>query len=690
MLLALALAFSTYASAESLSTLTVYGNKENRDLSQTADSAAVLRENDLTPTGRDNSIQVLNAVPNVEVNKNGESFSIRGISNTGVTGYQKDNLSSVVLDGLFQTDLALQAGSFTLWDLDQIEVLRGAQSTNQGVNSLAGLVILNRQAPTFLPERGVRAGYGNFGAKDFSAYLNQPIGARSGLRLSAEKELNNGYITNRFNGNDEWGFYNKERARLSYLHEGANQHQFTMDAKFHRNRQGGTYTQGNNAFLDEVNEDADAFARTRNYQGVATYTVPMGNRKNTTLVGYSYSDQNSVADADFTPANTAGARNEKHRDHYLTAENRLSYRGERWENLFGIHAHDFRLKDDYDFNMLYSQAGLTTPVHILQGVDRERRAYALFDSALFRLNANHALVAGARAEYVESKYSTSVLGRRLQNLGGPTNAIIDNYLSQRSGAYGGRQDEFVVLPKGGYQLTNGPHFSALTYTRGYRTSGVSINRTRAKAVNYGSEFTDNFELAYRYSLNELLVAANVFYTGWQDQQVQIQLSNDFFDTQVANAAKSRVLGGELEGKLDLGRHGLGLGAGYADTKFREFISQGVNYEGKQFPFASKWTSRLTHRWNMFNNFTWLTTVRYVSKSFANAENTRRADSQFYLNGNARYALGQWIFEGYANNILNSRYRIFDGTPTSTTSPYQTAMHQVNTPREYGIKVGYYW
>jgi outer membrane receptor protein involved in Fe transport len=690
MLLALALVLSALASADDLGTLTVYGNKENRDLSKTADSAAVLRENDLAPTGRENNMQVLNAVPNVEVNKNGESFSIRGINNTGVTGYQKDNLSSVVLDGLFQTDLALQSGSFTLWDLDQIEVLRGAQSTNQGVNSLAGLVILNRQAPTFLPERGVRVGYGNFGAKDLSAYVNQPVGEKSGLRIGAEKELNNGYITNIYNGNDEWGFWNKERARLSYLRETEKKHQLTLDAKFHRTRQGGTYTQGSDAFQDKVDEDVDAFTRTRNYQGVATYMVPMENRQNTTMVGFSYSDQNSEADADFTRNNTAGTRYEKHRDHYLTAENRLNYRGERWENLFGIHAHDFRLKDDYDFNMLYSQSGITTPVHILQGVNRERRAYALFDSALFRLNEMHALVAGARAEYVESEYSTSVFGRRLQNLGGAGNAAVDAYLNSRSGSYGGRQDEFVILPKGGYQFLRGPHFSALTYTRGYRTSGVSINRTRATAVNYGSEYTNNFELAYRYSLDNLMLASNLFYTDWQDQQVQVQLSNDFFDTQVQNAAKSRVLGGELEGKIDLGRHNLGLGAGYADTKFREFVSQGVNYEGKEFPFASKWTSRFTHRWNVFGNFTWLTTVRYVSKSFANAENTRRADGQFYLHGNARYALGQWIFEGYANNILNSRYRIFDGTPTSTTSPYQTALHQVNTPREYGVKVAYYW
>lgn len=686
----LALLLSTLALADTFGTLTVSGNKEDRNLAETAESATVLRENDLTPTGRENNIQVLNAVPNVEVNKNGESFSIRGINNTGVTGYQKDNLSSVILDGLFQTDLALQAGSFTLWDLDQIEVLRGAQSTNQGVNSLAGLVILNHQAPTFLPERGVRLGYGNYGAKDLAVYANQPlVEGKLGARVSAEKELNDGYITNAYNGNKDWGFWKKDRARLSLGHENSLGHRLNLDAKFHQNRQGGTYTQGSDPFRYEVNEDVDAFSRTRNYQLGSSYTRPLWGMENTASVGFSHSRQNSVTDADGTATNRAGARYETHRDHYLKAENQLAYRGERFENLFGFHAHDFRLKDDYDFNLLFPLGGTSALVHVGQGVDRQRRAYSLFDSALFRLNENHALVAGARAEYVESKYTTVVWGRRLENLGG-FNGTVDNYIAQISGEYGGRQDQFVVLPKAGYQFKSGAHFSALTYTRGYRTSGVSINRRRATAVNYGPEFTDNFELAYRYSLSDLLVAANLFYIDWQDQQVQVQLSNDFYDTQVQNAAKSRVLGGELEGKIDLGRHNLGLGAGYADTKFRDFTSQGVNYEGKEFPFASKWTGRFTHRWNAFGNFTWLTTLRYVSSSFSNAENTRKAAGQFYLHGNARYALGQWVLEGYVNNVLNGRYHIFDGTPTSTTSPYQASYHQVSTPREYGMKVAYYW
>lgn len=93
---------------------------------------------------------MLNGLGNVQTqsDKNGDTFSIRGVSDMGVTGYQKDNLSSIIADDIFQTPLAIRAGSFENWDLEQIELYRGPQSTTQGVNSLAGSILLYHTTPT--------------------------------------------------------------------------------------------------------------------------------------------------------------------------------------------------------------------------------------------------------------------------------------------------------------------------------------------------------------------------------------------------------------------------------------------------------------------------------------------------------------------------------------------------------------
>ncbi len=694
------LALSFFAAAShanqviTLETIKVSGTKEEKNYFENPESISILQENELPGTGRENNLQILNAVPNVEVNKNGESFSIRGINNTGVTGFQKDNLSSIVIDDLFQTDLAIQSGSFDLWDMERVEILRGAQSTSQGVNSLAGTVLLNHYRPRFVNEGGAKLGLGTFWHREAGVFANQVlIPSKLSLRGSYGKEINNGYITNVTTNNDHWGRWNKDRARLGLLVSLSEKDSITLDGKFNRNDQGGTYTQGADAFKYEVAENQDFKTTTKGFQFGSTYSRILNDQlKNSLLVGYSRSDQDSSSDADGTTQNTAGLRLETHDDHYASAENRLNFKNENLSNLLGLHAHDFNLSDFYDFNLLFPLAAtISTPVAVKQGVDRTRRTLALFDSFTYRLVGPHSIVGGARAEYVHSRYGTSVSGQRTRDLGAATNTAVDTYISQISGSYEGSRSNLVVLPKLGYTFATDRHFAGLIYTRGYRTAGVSINRRRASAVEYDPEFTNNYEASYKYLGDAIQISSNLFYIDWRDQQVQVQLSNDFYDSQVQNAAKSQVYGAELEGKVTLGsKHFSSLGVGYADTKFNEFTTRSGSYEGKQFPFASKWTGRISHEYKLTDSLSFLAVLRYLSDSYSNAENTRKSERQFYLNLSTKYSMREWFVEGYVNNALNGQYRIFDGTPTNPASPYQASYHQTSLPREFGVRVSYYW
>jgi outer membrane receptor protein involved in Fe transport len=229
----------------------------------------------------------------------------------------------------------------------------------------------------------------------------------------------------------------------------------------------------------------------------------------------------------------------------------------------------------------------------------------------------------------------------------------------------------------------------VSYTKGYRTAGVSINRQRATAVEYDPEFTDNYELSYKYMNPNFQFSANLFYIQWKDQQVQIQLSNNFYDTQVENAARSNLLGGELETRFLLtSNQKINFGVGFTQTKFEDFETLSENYDGNEFPYAPQFTGRLSHILNLTDDLQFLTVFRYLEKSYNNAENTRKSDSQFYINLNAQYRLASWVFQAYVNNLLDGRFLIYDGRPTSTTSPYQTNYFQTSTPREYGVRVRY--
>lgn len=680
-----------------LETVTIRGTKDGAAYAESPSSVVILQENELSTSGRQNSLEVVNAVPNVTVNKSSDSFSIRGINNTGVTGFQKDNLASIVIDDVFQTDLAVQSSSFDLWDLERIEILRGAQSTNQGVNSLAGSILLDRRRPGFGREGAVKAGISNDGGREAGLVAGGAVNEQLAARIAVDHERSDGSITNLTTQNDKWGQWERSRVNAGFLYQLSETSRLNLNVKAHQNDQGGTYTQGADAFKREVTEDVDFKVKTTNGQISLKHEAQLSPALTNTLVlAASSSQQDQTSDGDGGPQSQAGVRFEDHKDHYISLENRLLFKGDRWQNLFGLHAHDFKLTDDYNFNLLYPlNAGgtVSTPIQIKQGVERKRQAFSIFDSASYRIDDKQSVLLGLRAESVESSYGTSVEGQRLQTTGnaGVDNSI-DNYVRGVTGTYEGHQSGIVGLPKLGYTFRTGAHLAGITYTRGYRTSGVSINRSRARAVEYEPEYTNNFELSYKYASGAFEWASNAFYIDWMDQQVQVQLSNDFFDTQVQNAAKAEVAGAEAEAKYKVSElQRWGFGVGYTDTEFKEFNTNGREYKNKKFPFASPWTARLSLELSPWDHWNFLTIARYVDAAWANAENTRRADAQTVVDWTARYSWQTaWLFEAYINNLFNGQFRTFDGTPTSTTSPYKGSFHQVSSPRETGLRVTYFW
>ncbi len=207
------IATNVYAQVE-LETIEVeelQGDKEEKIYLETNESVSVLKPKSLNRGDTQNSLQLLSGLSNVQQSSKDEnSFSIRGISDMGVTGFQKDNLASVMVDGVFQTPLSLRAGSFEQWDLQTIEVHRGAQSTTQGVNSLAGNILLFHHAPEQRNSGAAKVALGNYGRKETGLVLNHAIKDNIFVRASYNKELYDGYIENKTTGNKNWGNRNKD------------------------------------------------------------------------------------------------------------------------------------------------------------------------------------------------------------------------------------------------------------------------------------------------------------------------------------------------------------------------------------------------------------------------------------------------------------------------------------------------
>lgn len=687
-LITLTLISQTLSAQEySFETIEIKADKEKKTYLQTTESISVLREEDKASPLHDHSIENVNGVANVTVNKEDETFTIRGVKNIGVTGYQKDNLASILVDNIFQTDLAVKAGSFNLWDLENLEVFRGAQSTTQGINSLAGSFNIFHRDPNNTQENALKVQQGNYGRMGVNLMSNNPlIDGKLFSRISGMALTSDGYIKNKTTKNDDWAKKENYNANVDFLYKINNQDEIKLTNKFFKSNYGGNYVHGPNPEALQVFEDSDSLTKTNNVQSGFEFTKNINDQFiNQVNVNYSNSNQTTSTDSDLTSTNRTGIRRDYHRDNFVSFENLLKYNNEKFKNVTGVHFHRFSLIDNYDFNVIPVPNNPVT-LNIKQYVDRKRNTFAIFDSFLYEFSDRHSVNIGGRYEYVDNEYMTNVSGSRIGSSGNAgMNAYLDQYVRDRSGAYGGDKGKGTILPKAGYLYTLDNHTLGLSFVEGYRTGGVSINRYRTTAVNYKPEKTFTYEFSHKFVMERFNISSNAFYTKWNDQQVQVSLSNDSYDTQVINAAGSEYYGAEIQTNVKLtDDQDINVSAGFVQTRFNAFTFNNKNYTGNEFPTAPKWTLMLNHGINFLGDWQFKTTGRYLGQSFADSENTKTIPEQFYVDLGLQYFYGSFVPSITIKNVLNNKYVI-----NRFTNLYGT-YYQTSAPREIIGTLSYVW
>lgn len=183
---------------EKVEKIVVTGQKFDRTLQETPTSVAVLTNKQIENLNILDFDDALSAVPNVTMEPGSSSFHIRGINAFGVSGGGNSFLASVYLDGA-PLPPSMIDGDLTTWDMQQIEVLRGPQSTLQGRNALAGAIVINTAEPQYEWGGKVRIIMGQNGRQDLAivgggGFADDQIA----VRLSAEDRQHGGFNTNRF------------------------------------------------------------------------------------------------------------------------------------------------------------------------------------------------------------------------------------------------------------------------------------------------------------------------------------------------------------------------------------------------------------------------------------------------------------------------------------------------------------
>ena len=120
-------------------------------------------------------------------------IQIRGIGERSQFVEPLNASVGLLVDGV---DLSGIGGAATLFDIQQVEVLRGPQGTLYGANALAGLINVVTPDVTESLSGLLQLDGGNYGARGVGGVISGPLGGNTGFRLSARQYQDDGFYNN--------------------------------------------------------------------------------------------------------------------------------------------------------------------------------------------------------------------------------------------------------------------------------------------------------------------------------------------------------------------------------------------------------------------------------------------------------------------------------------------------------------
>jgi len=621
-------------------------------------------------------------------------FIIRGINSESpdaenISGYQTP-LSAVFVDGVPLTQQGARRGPSNLWDVHSVEVFRGPQSTLQGKNTLAGSVHINTKDPVFDWEGKSRVTIGSFNLQEYAEMLNIPLNDAVALRFTAEHGERKSFVSYpnlvQFERFDDFRTSESLQLRGKVLVAPLGS-PFSMKFTY-------IYAERSPSLSDVFGPNADA--RTDSFDD-HLWLSASPNQQIRTLESHSAAWENLYQISDtlkvtshstYTRAELAvdeidgdNVRNDLQED--LTQEIRLNWES-KWSRavagIFGSH---------------------DTAESTQSNIERRRDNFAIFGETDVLLGDYWHIIGGGRISYTDYEFS-STMNR--------TDSI-----------------ESVLLPKTGVRYEFNPeHTLGLTLERGYQNGGSGIDLDNTP-FEFDPSFTWHNELFYRNTFfdGHLTLAANAFYSNWQDQQVVLRSIDPMsfnISERVINASESSLYGGELElSYAPVDSLTLFGSIGVLSTNYDEFafkndysfaaeigIPPNAEFEGYEFPESPELNFSLGFDWKHESGIFVSTDATYTSSYFSPVlfapassgiggvsvqvpqNDAVEIDPFVTVNVAAGFEYKDWKLTFFVNNLFDEQYVIgkTPGVMPSANGPIFTDnfLATAGAPRTYGATV----
>ena len=187
------------SSERKLDTVTVTAQRRAESLQDIGGAVTAVTGDQLELMGVEDSNQILNMVPNLEIQSNNSATNANiFLSGMGTSGPGFNNLGAV---GIYSDDVSLNSAVVNIlqtYDLERVEVLRGPQNTLYGRNTTGGAVNFISKRPEI---GGGFNGSASIGAGTYQDFIgefavNIPVSEKSAARISLKARERGGISDN--------------------------------------------------------------------------------------------------------------------------------------------------------------------------------------------------------------------------------------------------------------------------------------------------------------------------------------------------------------------------------------------------------------------------------------------------------------------------------------------------------------
>ncbi len=653
---------------QSLATIIVYGEKANRKFKDTASSLSVITEESLKSLQHISISSAISDIPNVVV-LSGAAPDIRGVSGNGsatgfngVSGGSKARVTTLI-DGVAEPFMADLTGDTGIWDIEQIEIFRGPQSTSNGRNSIGGMIFIKTKDPVYEWESAVRVGYRNQSRYiDTSLMTSGPIiDNELALRLTAQildgENYDNSVIfeshkppfdlnevkTQRFKGKLLWE--PEALDKLSTL--------FTFSSNEEKGNTGRNYFTVDDpwAFIPVMqrymNTDSKTSSLSIDYRLTENTSVDVLAAFMDYEWGFDSYEQNIAREQQLQ-------MDEENRT--LDSKFNFGLNNSEFKGFVGFAW--FKRKQNYASTSAFSYYG-----------HDESDSKAIYGEASYAFTTDFSIIAGGRIER-ESQYRDF---SRLTG-GAPSTSVLD-------------QSKTIQLPKLVFQYTISDSTTALASARrGYNAGGGALEWATGEYYYYDSETVNTYEVGLRstFDNSNLNISGNAFYNDYDGYQAP------GIDRKINNIDDVITYGAELEISSmitqDLHING-GLGLLKSEIKDGNDIYQHI--DGNELSSAPGVTANIGIRYWLADNIDAGFSANYVDNYFGEITNTQERVAGDYMvaSFNINYTLENWLFNAFINNAFNKK-SLLSQEPASRRYPEGYAA--IVDPRTAGVSITYYF